>query len=101
MKKIKKLSYNDLEFIRRVIQKELDFHGVKFEDIQALPDGMLPDGSYWFHYYTFNTPEQHEEWKKYTMDEIKNCRERLNKKEQEQLFSMIDLTYGLRLNYKS
>lgn len=98
--KTKKISYNDLEFVRTLIQKELDIHGAKFEDIQALPEGMLPDGSFWFHFYTFDTPEQYQEWKDFSINQLRNTREKLSKKMAEKVFDMFDLTYGLRRNYK-
>lgn len=97
--KTKKISYNSLEFIKKVIQKELDIHGAKFEDIQALPEGMFPDGTFWFHFYTFDNQEQYEEWKKFCIDELRKTREISSKKSAEKVFSFLDLTYGLRRNY--
>ena len=94
--KTKKISYNSEEFLTKIIQKQLDLHGAKFEDIKALVDGKLPNGEFWYQHYKFNTKEQFENWKQFCITELRNSRERLSKKRAEEIFIWIDLQWGLK-----
>ena len=96
----KRLSYNSEEFLKRIIQKQLDLHGVRIEDIMALPDGKVPSGEWWFHHYKFNTVEQYEEWKRFCIHELRNSRERLSRKKAEDVFRWIDLQWGLKHEFE-
>lgn len=93
---MKKLSYNSDDFLRRVIQKQLDLHGVDFDYIMSLSDGKLPNGKYWYQHYVFETREQYEEWKEFCIRELRNTRERLSKRNANKIFNWIDLQYGLK-----
>ena len=94
--KAKRLSYNSLEFLQKLVQKELDLHGAKFEDIQALPEGRMSNGDFWYQYYKFATKEQYDEWKQFCIAELRNSRERLSKARAEKVFMWIDLQWGLK-----
>ena len=94
--KTKKISYNSEEFLTKIIQKQLDLHGAKFEDIKALVDGKLPNGEFWYQHYKFNTKEQFENWKQFCITELRNSRERLSKKRAQEIFMWIDLQWGLK-----
>ena len=93
---MKKLSYNDPEFVRRIMQKQLDIHGAKYEDIIALPEGKMPNGKHWYQHYVFETREQYEEWKEFCIRELRNTRERLSRRDANKMFAWIDLQYGLK-----
>lgn len=95
----KKISVQDPEFARRVIQKELDFHGASFDDVKALTDGKLPNGTPWYQHYTFDTPEQYQEWKDFCIAEYRNTKEKYTVTMAEQAFMWLDLTYGLKQTY--
>ena len=97
---MKKLSYHHEDFLKKVIQKQLDLHNVKFEDIQVLPEGKMPNGTYWFQYYVFETKEQYEDWKQFCINELRNSRERLSKKKAEDVFRWIDFQWGLKHQFE-
>lgn len=97
---MKRLSYHNAEFLKNLVQKELDLHNAKFEDVQALPEGRMPNGEHWFHYYTFETKEQFEDWKQFCITELRNSRERLSKKRAEEVFRLIDLQWGLKHQFE-
>ena len=92
----KRISYKSEEFLTRLIQKQLDLHNAKFEDIAALPEGKMPNGSNWYQHYTFATEEQYQDWKQYCITELRNTKERLTKKRAEEVFLWIDLQFGLK-----
>lgn len=94
--KPKRISYHTEEFLKKVIQKQLDLHGAKFEEIQQLPEGRMPNGEFWYQHYKFETKEQHAEWKAYCIQELRNSRERLTKERAEKVFMWIDLQWGLK-----
>lgn len=98
--KAKRLSYNSIEFLQKLVQRELDLHGAKFEDIQALPAGRMPNGEWWYQHYKFETKEQFDEWKQFCITELRNSRERLSKKRAEEVFKWIDLQWGLKHEYE-
>jgi hypothetical protein len=94
----KKISYRDPEFARMLIQKELDFHGASFDEVKDLPDGKI-NGTPWYLFYTFDKPEQYEEWKEFCIKEFMNTRERLSRARAIHEFSWLDLSYGLKQEY--
>ena len=94
--KTKRISYKSEEFLVKLIQNELDLHGAKFEDVKALPEGRMPNGEWWFTFYKFETKEQYEAWKQFCITELRNSRERLTKKRAQEVFTWIDLQYGLK-----
>lgn len=96
---MRKLSYNSIDFIRKVIQKELDLHGAEFDYIMSLKDGRLPNGKFWYQHYVFDTEEQFEEWKQFCLKELRNTRERLSRRNAEKVFTWINLQYGLKQQY--
>lgn len=89
-----------MEFLQKLVQKELDLHNAKFEDIQALPDGRMPNGEWWYQHYKFDTREQYHEWKQYCITELRNTRERLSKARAEKVFMWIDLQWGLKHQFE-
>lgn len=98
--KAKRLSYNSFEFLQKLVQKELDLHGAKFEYVKSLPEGRMPNGEWWFHHYVFETQEQYEEWKRFCITELRNSRERLSRKKAEDVFRWIDLQWGLKHQFE-
>lgn len=95
-----KISYHTEEFLTKVIQKQLDLHGAKYEEIKNMKDGKMPNGEFWYHHYKFETKEQHTEWKKYCIEELRNSKERPTKKRAEQIFMWIDLQWGLKQQWE-
>jgi hypothetical protein len=98
--KEKRLSCRSEELLIKLIQKQLDLHGAKFEDIKATKDGKLPNGEFWYQHYTFETKEQYEDWKEFCITELRNSRERLSKNRAEEAFRWIDLQWGLKHQFE-
>ena len=82
MRKLTQEEYNE------IINKQLEKHGVKVEDI-GHEEG-------WYSKYTLTTDE-YEEWKKWTVQYIRDkCK--ISKKWAEREFPWISLQHGLRVD---
>ena len=88
---------NEDQAIRAIINKELEPYGVDMDYVIANPKIEDKD---WFHYYTFKSQEEYDEWKKFVYDTLtKKTYPRFSKKRFELEFPWIDLMWGLKHDY--
>lgn len=96
-KKMKK-ERNDEVIIRTILNKMLEPHGIDLDYIMSLPQDehgrQMIEGAEWFRYYTM-TQEQHDEWKKWTLEYLKTTFIPKNRHARE--FVWFDLMYGLKI----
>ena len=94
----------DAEFLKLIVDKELEIVGapIRYDDITE--DYKLPDSERkldnWFQDYSFKTPEQYFEWKTFVYDQFKNWSHvRYSKKWMDEWFSWNTLQYGLSFDF--
>lgn len=95
MKINKKLT--EEEALRLIINYQLKPYGVDIDYVKLHP---TINEFEWFYHYTFKTKQQYNRWKFFSYEMLKRCMPHLPKKEIAKEFSMIDLMWGLRHEYK-
>ena len=99
MGKKKKYKLPSTELVDLLIDKELEKYGVTSKQIREIPDGKV-NGENWYQYYTFDSKEETDNWKKFCLDILSNhVTPKLHKSRIEREFAMLDLMWGLKRNY--
>lgn len=87
------------EVLEACINKELELYNTNIEAVESLTDtGFFNEEIPWYHYYTFNTPEEFNNWKDFCINLFRK-EFKMSKKEAEKEFSWFNLSYGLKQNY--
>jgi hypothetical protein len=88
-------------FIRDIINAELRLRDLCYEDLMELPDPGNIDGYPWYSVFTFNTEKEHKEWRNYVLKKMDDCHvfKFSSKKSRQKTVDVLDLNYGLRINY--
>lgn len=94
----------DDEFLKLIINKELEIAGADITYDDIVEDGKLPNEerklSNWHDMYSFDTIDQYIEWKNFVLDHFNKWKSgRLSKRYMEEWFSWNSLCYGLRYNF--
>jgi hypothetical protein len=85
------------EVLKLIIDKELEPYGVTKEFVT---ENVEIEGAPWYEYYTFNSEEEYNNWKKFSIELIAKEIQPRNKKVALKEFVMLDLMWGLKHNYK-
>ena len=96
----KKYKFPSTELIDLLIDKQLEKYGVTCKQIKEILNGKI-NGENWYQYYTFDTQEEYNNWKKFCLDILSNhITPKLHKSRIEIEFAMLDLMCGLKRNYE-
>ena len=103
MSKVKKIT--EREFIKLIVDKELEVAGVPYGFDDIIEDLMLPKeqqkiGEKWFDKYEFGTPEKYIEWKNFVYDHFYDWKPKHTpRKFLNQWFSEFRLNWGLKYGF--
>lgn len=93
---------NQDEIIRNIINKQLEKHKVDFDYVRLHNDRLLKEsGKEWYAYYTFDSKEEYNAWKVWSLQELKKLTPKPSWKTCKKLFEEIDLMWGLRQDYET
>lgn len=82
--------------VTKIINKMLKPYKI---DMNYVINNPKINGIDWFQYYTFNSNEEVEKWKKYSIKQLKRAYPYMSDKYIERQFSYIDLMWGLKRNF--
>lgn len=92
---MKRLHRKDEEAYRRVINRMLEHTGKTYDDMKQLA-GAVVEGTMWFNHYKFNTQQQYDDWKQWTINFLRtDIYPKYTKKDAERVFDVIDLMWGI------
>lgn len=83
------------EAVLASIEYMLKPYGVSVCDVSKNP---IIEGKHWFHYYTFKSKEQFEDWKEQTIS-IFRKHAKVSKSTAKKYFNQLNFQYGLREDY--
>jgi hypothetical protein len=83
------------EAVLASIEYMLKPYGVSVSDVSKNP---IIEGKHWFHYYTFKSKEQFEDWKEQTIS-IFRKHAKVSKSASKKYFNELNFQYGLREDY--
>ena len=83
------------EVLKACINKELEKYGISYEYVKFFPPANEVK---WYQYYTFDTPEEYDNWKKFCINLFRK-ELKMSKKVAEEQFMWLDLNYGLKQTY--
>lgn len=92
---MKRLHRQEEEVYRRVIDKMMEHTGKTYADMKQIEHALI-EGTMWFNHYKFDTQEQYDTWKQWTINFLRTeVYPRYTKKDAGRLFGNIDLMWGL------
>lgn len=92
---MKRLHRKDEEVYRRIVNKMLEHVGKTYDDVKQL-DEAVTNGTLWCNYYKFETQQQYDDWKQWTLNFLRtDVYPKYTKRDSEYVFSSIDLMWGL------
>lgn len=101
MKRKKKYKFPSRELVEVLINKELEKYNITMDDILSLPEEQLVEGIPWYNYYTFDSKEEFNTWKEFCIDVLsRQVTPKLSKERINEQFSMLNLGWGLKINYE-
>lgn len=96
---MKKYKLYDPELMFVILNKQLEKYNITVQDIMAAEG--YNENSKWYDEYTFDSEEEYNNWKEFTVNLLtKQITPKLSKKRAQEEFSWLSLMWGLKKNYK-